>query len=304
MSGTGKTMAASVRQRLSKIAANRGVDFQQVLVSYAVERLLYRISVSLHAQNFILKGATLFTLWEGFPHRQTRDMDLLGIGDNSVAQLETVFTEIVRTPVPDDGLIFGTGVRAETIRALQEYGGVRVHLTAQLEKARIAVGVDVGFGDSIHPSPKEVDFPTLLDFPKPRVKAYPPETVVAEKLQAMVHLGLANSRMKDFFDLWHLGRGMNFDGSTLGQAVQATFRRRETLIPEATPTALTETFAKNPMKVAQWNGFIRKTVGAKDQVELSVVVPFLNAFLGPVLAECRTRRSVLKTWPAGGPWTA
>ena len=297
-------MAASVRQRLSKIAANRGVDFQQVLVSYAIERLLYRISVSPHAQSFILKGATLFTLWEGFPHRQTRDVDLLGFGENSVVQLEIVFTEILRTPVPDDGLIFGTVVRAETIRALQEYGGVRVHLTARLEKARIAVGVDVGFGDSIHPSPKMVDFPTLLDFPKPRVRAYPAETVIAEKLQAMVHLGLANSRMKVFFDLWHLGRGMNFDGPALGQAVQETFRRRETLIPEDTPLALTEAFAKNPMKVVQWNGFIRKTVGSRAPVELAAVVAFLNSFLGPILAQCRTCRSVLKKWPAGGPWTA
>ncbi len=174
MSQTGRNTAASARQRLSRIAADRGVDFQQVLVSYAVERLLYRLSVSAHARSFILKGATLFTLWEGFPHRQTRDLDLLGFGESTVAHLESTFREIIRTVVPDDGLLFGEEVRAEPIRTFQEYGGVRVHLAALLEKARITVSVDVGFGDSITPAPKEVDFPTLLDFPKPRVRAYPP----------------------------------------------------------------------------------------------------------------------------------
>jgi predicted nucleotidyltransferase component of viral defense system len=207
-------MAASVRARLTQLATRNGYDFQQVLTSYAIERLLYRLSVSPHADSFVLKGATLFTLWEGFPHRQTRDLDLLGFGENSIERMVAVFQEVCATSVGDDGLGFGK-ISGETIRGLQEYGGIRLHVSAGLGRAVVPLGIDIGFGDQITPSPKKVVFPTLLDFPKPKLRAYPVETVVAEKFEAMVRLDMANSRMKDFYDLNYLASTTAFDGDPL-----------------------------------------------------------------------------------------
>ena len=167
-----KNMAVSVRARLAQLAARHGYDFQQVLTSFAIERLLFRLSVSPHAGSFVLKGATLFTLWEGFPHRQTRDLDLLGFGENSIERLVEVFRQVCAMPVAEDGLLFGK-ISGEPIRALQEYGGIRIHVAAALERAVIPLGVDIGFGDQITPPPKKVEFPTLLDFPKPKLRVYP-----------------------------------------------------------------------------------------------------------------------------------
>lgn len=302
MNSSANNTAHSIRTRLARISAERGVDFLQVLTSYAIERLLFRLSVSRHAQQFILKGATLFTLWEGFPHRQTRDLDLLGFGDDTVERLEALFREIISVVVPEDGLIFDPEVRGESIRTFQEYGGIRIHLLARLEKARIVVGVDIGFGDRVIPLPKEVDFPTLLDLPRPRLRAYPVEAVVAEKLQALVSFGLANSRMKDFFDLWHISRSMAFEGAELAAAVRGTFERRKTALPSSAPLALTEVFATNYMKETQWLGFCRKTLGTMEYPRLVEVVSRLGEFLLPVLEAAKTDPTTLSRWPAGGPW--
>jgi hypothetical protein len=273
-----------------------------VLSSYGIERFLYRLSISPHAKDFVLKGAALFTLWEGFPHRQTRDVDLHGFGDNNVETLVEVFKTIVGFPAPDDGLTFSQVVTADPIRAVQEYGGTRMNLTAHLGNARITVGVDIGFGDRITPAPKEVEFPTLLDFPKPRVRAYPVETVIAEKLQALVSLGMANSRMKDFFDLWHIGRITALDGAKLRAAIKGTFERRKTVIPSETPIGLSAEFGENPMKQTQWRAFGRKTFKADDGAELGRVVDFLSDFLMPVLRAVENDSEFKGSWPKGGPW--
>ena len=302
MSDKGKNIAASVRHRLANVAERAGADFQQILSSYAIERFLYRLSVSKHRTDFVLKGATLFTLWEGFPHRQTRDVDLLGFGDKSIDRLIEVFQEILACPVPDDGLTFSKEVSAEPIRAVQEYGGTRMSLIAHLGNARITVGVDVGFGDKITPPPKEVEFPTLLDFPKPKVRVYPVETVVAEKLQALVSLGIANSRMKDFFDLWHIARHTSFEGEKLISAIQGTFERRRTAIPSETPVGLSPDFSENPMKQTQWRAFCRKAVKADNSAELDQVVDFLSGFLLPMLKAVGSNTAFKAKWPAGGPW--
>ena len=302
MKEKGKNIAASVRHRLASIAESAGTDFQQILSAYAIERFLYRLSVSKHGKDFVLKGATLFTLWEGFPHRQTRDVDLLGFGDKSLERLIAVFQEILASNVPDDGLTFSKDVSGEAIRAVQEYGGTRMNLIAHLGNARITVGVDVGFGDKITPPPKEVEFPTLLEFPKPRVRAYPVETVVAEKLQALVTLGIANSRMKDFFDLWHIGRNTALDGAKLRAAIEGTFERRKTLVPSETPIGLSAEFSENPMKQTQWRAFCRKAVKADKSAELHEVVEFLSAFLLPVLKAVGNSTEFKEKWPAGGSW--
>ncbi len=301
MSEKGKNLAASVRHRLANVAERAGADFQQILSSYAIERFLYRLSVSKHGKDFVLKGATLFTLWEGFPHRQTRDVDLLGFGDKSIERLIEVFQEILTSPVPDDGLTFSKDVTGEPIRAVQEYGGTRMNLIANLGNARITVGVDVGFGDKITPPPKEVEFPTLLDFPKPKVRVYPVETVVAEKLQALVTLGIANSRMKDFFDLWHIARNTDFDGEKLSAAIRGTFERRKTVIPSETPVGLSAEFSGNPMKQTQWRAFCRKAVKADKAVKLDQVVDLLSGFLLPILRAVANNTDFKAKWVAGGP---
>jgi hypothetical protein len=294
-------MAASVRARLALIATRKGYDFQQVLASFAIERLLFRLSVSPYANDFVLKGATLFTLWEGFPHRQTRDLDLLGFGENTIEWLVYVFRQICATPVPDDGLVFGK-ISGELIRGLQEYGGIRLHISVALARAVIPLGVDVGFGDKITPAPEEVEFPTLLDFPKPKLRAYPVETVVAEKFEAMVRLDMANSRMKDFYDLSYLARTTAFDGHRLCAALRATFARRSSVLPRGLPVALTYEFGANPTKLTQWRAFCRKDTRTKTEVPLSEVVRFIGTFLLPPLQALAAEAAFDRSWSPGGPW--
>ncbi len=206
-------IGASVRARLQRLAREQGEDFQLLLTRYANERLLFRLSTSGHAQQFVLKGAALFTLWTGKPHRATRDLDLLGFGDPGVEHVRQVFSEVLAREVADDGVHFDLPTLAVgLIREDQEYGGVRVEVVARVTNAQVRLQVDVGFGDAITPEALVVEIPALLDFPAPRLRAYPRETVVAEKLEAMVKLGMANSRMKDFYDIAVLARSFPFQG--------------------------------------------------------------------------------------------
>lgn len=214
MTKSPKDIGASVRARLLRLARERGEDFQLVLTRYANERLLYRLATSGHASRFVLKGAALFTIWTGEPHRATRDVDLLGFGDPSEDHLRAVFADILAVEVDDDGVRFDEStLDVGPIREEQDYGGVRVVLIAQVTNAKVRLQVDVGFGDAITPDAMNVDFPPLLDFPAPNLRAYPRETVVAEKLEAMVKLGQANSRMKDFYDLAVLSQTFAFEES-------------------------------------------------------------------------------------------
>ncbi|HWN68673.1 MAG TPA: nucleotidyl transferase AbiEii/AbiGii toxin family protein [Haliangium sp.] len=231
-----KDIGASVRARLLRIARERREDFQLLLTRYANERLLYRLSMSPHGSRFVLKGAALFTLWTGRPHRSTRDLDLLGFGEPTEQHVRSVFEQIIGLDVGDDGVVFDpSSLDVGLIREEQEYGGFRVTLRARVTSAQVRLQVDVGFGDAITPAAAMVDFPPLLDFPPPRLRAYPRETVVAEKLEAMVQLGLANSRMKDFFDIVVLSRMFEFDGVVLVDAIRATFQRRTTPSPLGCP---------------------------------------------------------------------
>jgi len=275
-------LAASVRQRLLNLSRERGEDFQLVLTRYGLERLLYRLSRSPYATQFVLKGAVLFQLWTGQPHRPTRDLDLLGHGTPSTDRLRQVFQKICTATVAEDGLAFEVdGVRAEQIKAEDEYQGIRLRLDARLGTARIPLQIDIGFGDVITPGPRAVTYPTLLDFPAPRLQAYPRETVVAEKFQAMVQLGIANSRMKDFYDVWILARQFEFDGRELAAAVQATFHRRQTALPSRTPLALTPEFSGDQNKATQWSAFLQRSRLADPELRLSEVVALLEDFLMP-----------------------
>lgn len=302
MTKSPKDVGASVRARLLRLARERGEDFQLLLTRYANERLLYRLAQSPHGSRFVLKGAALFTLWTGRPHRVTRDLDLLGFGDPSEAELRKVFAEVLSLDVGDDGVAFDPeSLDIGLIREDQAYGGIRVVTTARVTTARVRLQIDVGFGDAITPAAITVDFPALLDFPAPRLSAYPRETVVAEKLEAMVQLGLANSRMKDFYDLVVLSRLFDFDGELLARAIGATFERRKTPLPVGPPLALTSEFAEDAAKKAQWAAFVRKT-GASDAPDLPATVAAIARFVERPLDAAASPSSWTARWPPAGPW--
>jgi predicted nucleotidyltransferase component of viral defense system len=291
-----------VRARLLRIAHERGEDFQLLLTRYANERLLFRLASSAHSSRFVLKGAALFTVWTGKPHRATRDVDLLGFGEPGVGPIRETFAEVLKLDVADDGVQFDLdSLQVELIREEQEYGGVRVEVIARVTAAQVRLQVDVGFGDAITPEAKVVDFPALLDFPAPRLRAYPRETVVAEKLEAMVKLGMANSRMKDFYDVAVLARDFDFEGDVLVRAIAATFERRKTPLPDGLPVALTATFAEDLAKKTQWSGFVRKA-GILDAGTLAETVATVVAFIeGPLTAAARGGSDGAQ-WRAPGPW--
>lgn len=297
-------IAHSVRVRLLKVAKESGEEFHYTLTRYAIERLLVRLATSTHAESFVVKGAMLFRVWSTTMHRTTRDLDLLGTGAPDLDRLAKIFTEICTVTVEEDGLAYDqASVRAARIKEDADYEGVRITLRAMLGTARLDLQVDVGFGDAITPGPVEVVFPTLLAMPAPRLLAYPKETVVAEKLNAMVELGIANSRMKDFFDLAFLARTSWFDGTTLARAIAATFARRKTPLPAAgLPLGLTAEFYEHDAKQKQWKAFTSRV--APTDEPLSSVIALLAPFLGPPLAHAATPERFRMAWSPPGPWAA
>jgi hypothetical protein len=292
-----------VRDRLTQRARANADNVQLVLTRYAIERLLYRLSISPHRDRFILKGAMLFTLWAPTPYRATGDLDLLGYGEVAAGAIVAAFREICAADTPDDGVIFMPDtVQAEVARAEDEYSGLRVTLQATIAGARLPIQVDIGFGDVVTPSALEVDYPSLLDMPTPRLRAYPPETVVAEKVQAMVALGMLNSRMKDFFDLWAVSQTFPFEGAVLSDALRATFKRRATPLPAETPIALTQAFADDAAKQAQWRAFIRRTAIALAPEPLPDLLRSVASFATPPLLALGASAPFEHVWRPGGPW--
>jgi len=284
-------------------ANKTGDDPNVIWTRYAIERLLYRLSVSEVSGEFVLKGAVLFRVWSDEPHRPTMDLDLLGYGDDSDERIADVFRGICQMNVEDDGLVFDEkSIRVMPIREGMEYQGCRVNLLAYLGKGRIPVQVDIGFGDAVTPKPEMIEYPTILDFPAPRIRAYSQSTVVAEKFHAMVMLGIANSRMKDFYDLYALASRFAFDGSMLIKAVKATFRRRKTVVPAMAPMALTEEFGRDSTKRIQWNAFVRKSGMDENAPEFMEVLSLLRVFLLPVMEAASDRGALPGQWKARGPW--
>ena len=271
-----KNRAASIRARLKNRSDAAKQDFNLTLTHYGLERLLYRLSVSRHAPNFLLKGALLFKLWYDVPHRPTRDADLLGFGPDDVESVAAVFRDVCVIDV-DDGIEFEAGsVKTAEIRKEAGYGGVRVELRATLDGAQLSLQVDVGFGDVVTPAPDMVDYPVLLDdLPTPTLRAYSKYTVVAEKFQALCALGMANSRMKDYFDLWMLLGNGELDDAELVRAIQATFSRRRTALPEGVPAGLSDAFAADAGKLTQWRAFVAKN--KLNAVALGELVQALRA---------------------------
>ncbi len=247
----------------------------------------------------------MFALWSERPHRPTKDLDLLGQGENSVERLEQIFRDLCVLPVEDDGLTFHPEtIKAERIKQDEEYEGVRVRCEVRLGNARVGLQADVGFGDAVTPEPMAVSYPTLLTFPAPELLAYPKETVVAEKFQAMVMLGIANSRMKDFYDLWVLAQQFAFQGRVLCGALRATFERRRTGLPGDVPLALSATFSSDKDKLRQWQAFIKKSKLETENVGLERVTAVLRDFLMPPATALVKGEPFEKTWPVSGPWSA
>jgi predicted nucleotidyltransferase component of viral defense system len=296
-------LAQSVHQRLLNKARERREDPNLVLIHYALERFLYRLGRSPYRDRFILKGAMLFAAWTDQAHRPTRDLDLLGIGDSSDQVLVQVFGESVGTSVEPDGLEFDdSGISISEIREAQDYPGKRIKLPARLGNARLNLQIDVGFGDTVTPEPAEIDYPALLDMPAPRIRAYPCETVIAEKLQALVAFDMAISRMKDFYDLWVLSKQFPFEGASLSAAIAATFERRSTPIPAGVPTALTDEFSNDRIKQTQWTAFLIRNGLTDSAPDLSSVIRDLRAFLLAPLHAAAERQALQKSWKPGGPW--
>ncbi|MBT5218915.1 MAG: nucleotidyl transferase AbiEii/AbiGii toxin family protein [Woeseia sp.] len=271
---------ASVRQRLLNIAREQDRVFEVVLVTYGLERLIYRLSISAHRDSFVLKGGMLVTLWIGDENRVTRDADFLGFGDASEDHLISVFSQIMRQPA-DDGLVYDIDrLTAEAIREAQQYGGIRLKTVANLGKTQIPVAIDIGFGDAMTTPDYTIEYPTLLDMPVASVRAYSPATVVAEKFHALVSLGLVNSRMKDYFDLWAILNILSIEASEIDAAMRATFERRETDVPAATPVGLTRQFSTDRLKVQQWSAYTA-SIGLED-LSLENATGLIRAILGPV----------------------
>lgn len=296
-----RNISASVRDRLLNKARAEKLDFNLLLTRYALERMLYRLSISKQRDQFLLKGALLFDLWFDVPHRPTHDADFLGFGSAEIPHIEEIFRDICRIEV-EDGIAFQPDtVKAAEIRKEANYAGVRVTLLGMLDSARCAVQIDIGFGDAVVPGPDEVHYPVILgEMPGPHLHVYPRYTVVAEKLEALTSLGMLNSRMKDYFDLWILAKHSDFDGQILSRAVAATFERRRTAVPTGVPIGLSDEFINDAQKGKQWQGFLRKN--ALDPMSLATVVVDLRDFLMPVLAAIAAGGSHDYPWRAVAGW--
>ncbi len=277
------SVTKSVHQRLLNIRDRTGEQFNHLLTRYGLERLLYRIEAAGHGDNFVLKGAMLFALWHNVPGRPTRDIDLLGFGEPTHERLRGIFTDACGVEVVDDGLRFDPGsIQTEDIRDDQEYLGIRSRLHGFLGPARLAIQVDVGFGDAVTPAPEPIQYPVILDFPAPRLRAYHPVTVVAEKVNAMVVLGAMNSRMKDFYDVHAILSHMSVDDELLARAIKATFERRKIPLPRELPVAFRPEFLEDGLKETQWQAFLHRSSLTFD-LSLSDVIVGIKVRIWPIL---------------------
>ena len=297
-----KNIAASVHQRLLNKAKESSRPFNELLQYFAIERFIYRLSESPHADKFILKGALMFAAWHGPAFRPTMDIDLLGKIENSLEVITAAIKDACLVDVEADGISFN----AETMEAVRitenaEYEGVRVRVHGSLGNARVSIQIDIGFGDVIVPHASTVSYPVILDFPAPELKGYTMESTIAEKFQAMAKLGVLNSRMKDFYDIWVLSRTFNFKGRILAEAVEKTFEKRNT--PVTLDAALFDpSFGKDGDKNIQWQGFIRKTKLINAPESFEKVFGSVKLFLEPLVASIVEQRAFNSNWIAPGPW--
>ena len=296
-----RDIGASVRQRLLNRARAEGRPFQELLQYFAMERFLYRLASSPFADRFVLKGALLLTAWKAPVTRPTIDIDLAGRTSNELEHIRLVVAELCQLDTEPDGLEFAAdSIEVQRIKEDAEYEGVRIRFNATLAKARIPMQIDVGFGDVIVPKPVEVEYPAMLEFPPPVLRAYPKETVVAEKLEALTVLGMLNSRIKDYYDTALLARMYPFEGALLVEAIRSTFHHRDTEV-EAIPVGLTEAFSADPARAVQWRAFVRRS-RLGSEWELEKIVEQVRLFASEPLAAAAEDHPFDLNWRPGGPW--
>ena len=303
MKDSEKNLAESIRHRLRNRFKESGEDISFGLQRYASERFLYRLGESSHRDRFILKGAALYAIWGSSVYRPTRDLDFTGYGSSEISDIIEVFRDLCAMPGAGDGLYFDRdSVSAEPIRDEAEYHGLRVRFRALLGESKILMQADIGFGNAVEPAPVEIQYLTLLDHPAPRIRAYPLEAVIAEKLHAMVVLGERSSRFKDFYDLYVFARQFSFKGEDLYRAIAATFNRRGTAIDAALPTALSPRFFADDARAEQWRAYLSRNSLPGAPADFIAVGELLQAFLVPLWRAHADGRPFSDTWPASGPW--
>ncbi len=293
-----KNYSASVRMKLLNLSKEKKVELIGLLIRYATDRLLYRLSKSEFHSKFVLKGSLLFSVWNDELHRPTKDADLLGFGSNDAKGIFNDFKKICEMEIPEDGLDFDIStLRIEEIREDEEYDGKRVKVVAKLDSAKIPIQIDIGYGDVITPDASEVQLPTLIELPPTKMQAYPRETVVSEKTEALVKFGIANSRMKDFYDLRWLADHYEFDGQLLSKAMVSTFERRKTTLPEDIPVGLSEEFFKDKGKQTQWNAFSKKLFSTPSETFEEIGMRLRVFILPPLL-----KREFKQRWNPKAEW--
>jgi hypothetical protein len=295
-------VSSSVHQRLLNKARESGRPFNELFQYFSMERFLYRLSLTPHAQKFVLKGALMFTAWNIQASRTTKDIDFLGKLENSVEAMITVIRDTCIQTVEPDGMNFDPeSVTCNPIIEDAVYEGIRMFVRGNLGKSRVRLQLDVGFGDVVFPSELNVKYPVILDFPVPTLKGYTPESMIAEKFQAMIKLGELNSRMKDFYDIWLLSKRFDFSGQVLAEAITRTFKIRRTEIPDQ-PSVFKKTFSEDQTRETQWRAFLRKTVLASTTHSFYEVMTEIKSFLVPVSSAIVSQESFQKKWKAPGPW--
>ncbi|MBI3312933.1 MAG: nucleotidyl transferase AbiEii/AbiGii toxin family protein [Candidatus Omnitrophica bacterium] len=297
-----KNIEASVRGRLQNTAQNTKRQFAEVLQYYGMERFLYRLSKSEHRQRFILKGALMFTVWDVQSRRTTVDIDFLAYADNAIPKMENIIREVCETEVVPDGVVFDPkSVKGEKIKEDADYEGVRVKFRGNLGTARISMQIDIGFGDTVVPKPTAIDYPVILDFPKPHLVGYTFETVVAEKFEAMIKLGALNSRMKDYYDVWLLIRQFTFNGTNLANAIAKTFNNRKTEPPKTIPFFAAEIYNEQSDRNRIWKAFLEKNdIHAPEKLKEAASV--IENFLQPVVESIIAEKDFESVWKMPGPW--
>jgi predicted nucleotidyltransferase component of viral defense system len=299
-----KDVAASVYSRLKNIARQQNTDFQTILQYYGMERFLYRLSQTEHQRKFILKGGLIFNAWELPFRRVTKDIDFRGFTQNSLTNIEEIFQAVCLQECKPDGLLFDPDtLTLEVTQVNAEYDGIRGRLICYLGKSRISIQIDIGFSDTITPEPIVLDYPSYLpEFPSPILLGYPPETVIAEKVQAIIVLGEANSRFKDFYDIWLLSEHRDFDGAVLQQAIQRTFERRQTDYPTSLPSGLTTEFASRSQK--DWERTVKDKNKLSDgkESDFKFVTKRITDFLLPPISALANGQPFKQHWKAGGVW--
>lgn len=296
MNAEKRNLPASIHQRLLNKSHETGRSFNELLQYYGIERLLYRLSTSEHAHKFILKGALMFNVWGMTSLRPTRDIDLLGHTSNEIESVTEIFRDICRLKIEADGLEFDDLLQSEYIKEDADYAGIRITAIANLGKTKIPIQIDIGFADVVTPAPEKLSYPALLDHPAPYLYGYPRETTLAEKFQAMTVLGMANSRMKDFYDVWSLLGQFEFGGEIIQAALEKTFQNRNTELPREDHIIFSDAFLEN--KAIQWNAFIRK-LKIENASEMKDVLNVIKGFLLPLMDASQQGVVFDKQWRNG-----